>query len=93
MRKLKNKYKDIRQSIIKYIYTNRLFITYLIISICGTILVRNITINTGMSIKPLFVDIGLILLIGAFGYLVKPKNQFKYFFSCIILFNQAVILE
>ena len=93
MRKLKNKYKDIRQSIIKYIYTNRLFITYLIISICGTILVRNITINTGMSIKPLFVDIGLILLIGAFGYLVKPKNQYKYFFSCIILFTIIEVIN
>ena len=93
MSKLKNKYKNIRQSIIKYIYTNRLFITYLILSIIGTIIVRNVTINTGSIIKPLFTDIGVILLVGAFGYLVKPKNQYKYFFTCILIFTAAEVIN
>ena len=93
MSKLKIKYKNIRQSIIKYIYTNRLFITYLVLSIIGTIIVRNVTINIGSIIKPLFIDIGLILLIGAFGYLVKPKNQYKYFLTCIILFTVIEVIN
>ena len=93
MKKIKKYLKNIRHSVIKYIYTNRLFLTYLLLSICGTIILRNVTINTGFSIKPLFTDIGLILLVGAFGYLVPPKKQYKYFFTCLIVFTAIEIIN
>ena len=93
MKKLKNKIKSIHKSIIKYIYTNRLFLTYLVLSICGTIILRNVTVNTGFSLKPLVTDIGLILLIGAFGYLVNPKKQYKYFFTCLVIFTIIEVIN
>ena len=93
MQKNKKFLKKFRHSIIKYIYTNRLFLTYLILSICGTIILRNVTINTGNSIKPLFTDIGLILLVGAFGYLIHPKKQYKYFFTWLIIFTIIEVIN
>lgn len=93
MKKFKKYFNIIRHSIIKYIYTNRLFLTYLVLSICGTIILRNVTINTGFSIKPLLTDIGIILLVGAFGYLVNPKKQYKYFFTCLIIFTLIEVIN
>ena len=93
MKKFKKYFNIIRHSIIKYIYTNRLFLAYLVLSICGTIILRNVTINTGFSIKPLLTDIGIILLVGAFGYLVNPKKQYKYFFTCLIIFTIIEVIN
>lgn len=87
MKKNDNFFNTISKSVIKYIYTNRLFLTYVILAICGSIILRDVTIQHGFSIKPLATDTGLILLIGSFGYLIKPKNQFKYFFTCLIVFT------
>ena len=87
MKKLNQYLKKIRLWFTKYVYTNRLFLTYLILAICGSIILRNVTISGTFSFKPLLTDLGLILLIGSFGYFVKPKNQFKYFFIWLIIFT------
>ena len=89
-----NKYlKKIRLAITKYIYTNRLFLTYLLLALCGSIILRNVTVNGAFQLGPMFTDLGLILLIGAFGYLVKPKNQFKYFFVWLIIFTVMEVVN
>ena len=87
MKLINNFFKKIHQFIIKYIYTNRLFISYFILALCGSIILREATIGNPFAIKPLLSDIGFILLIGSFGYLIKPKNQFKYFFGWLIFFT------
>lgn len=93
MKKINKVLNKIRFNITKYIYTNRLFLTYLLLALCGTIIVRNVTINGTFAIKPMFTDIGLILLVGAFGYIIKPKNQFKYFFTWLIIFSVMEIIN
>ncbi len=93
MRKIKINTKKIYFNVTKYIYTNRLFLSYLILSLIGTIILRNVTISKGFALKPLLTDLGLILLIGSFGYLVKPKNQFKYFFTWIIIFTVIEVIN
>lgn len=75
-----------KHSTIEYIVTNRLFITYVVMSIIGTIVVRKNTIGLG-SIYPLLTDIGIILLVGSIGYFIKPKDQFKYFFFWLLFFT------
>lgn len=79
--------KKIYFYIIKYIYTNRLFLSYLIISLINTILLRKLTLNSAFNLYPILTDLGIILLVGAFGYLAKPKNQYKYFFTWLITFS------
>ena len=84
---MKQKLKDFNikncySSIIKYIKTNRLFLTYIILSLICTILLRGLTLNKWLYIKPLLFDLSIIILIGSFSYLFKPKNRFKYLFTC-----------
>ena len=85
--------KKIRKSVIEYIVTNRLFLSYVILSLIGTMLLRNFTMGKLWSLKPFVVDLGLILIIGALGYFVKPKNQFKYFFIWMLVFTTMEIVN
>ena len=78
-----NKFK---RKIIEYVITNRLFLTYLLMSLIGMIIARRTTIGEDHTLYPLITDIGFILVIGAIGYFIKPKNQFKYFFVWICIF-------
>lgn len=91
--KPKDTLKKIRKSVIEYVITNRLFISYVILSVIGTMLVRNFTIGKLWTFKPLIVDIAWILIIGALGYFVKPKNQFKYFFVWLIVFTAMEVIN
>ena len=93
MKKLNKIFPTIKKLFIKYVYTNRLFLTYLILAIIGTIILRKVTISKVISIEPLITDIGLILIIGSLGYFVKPKNQFKYFFTWLIIFTTMEIIN
>jgi len=93
MNKISKYLKKLYLTFIKYIYTNRLFISYVLLALCGSIILRNVTISDTFSIKPLITDLGLIILVGTFGYLVKPKNQYKYFFIWLITFSIIEIIN
>ena len=82
----------IKHKIVEYVVSNRLFATYFLMSVIGTIVVRKYTI--GMSnLYPLITDIGIILLFGGIGYFIKPKNQFKYFFTFLCFFSLIEIIN
>ena len=85
--------RTIRKNIVEYIITNRLFLSYVILSIIGTLLVRKFTIGSFFSLKPFITDLGIILVVGGLGYFVKPKNQFIYYFIWIILFTLINIIS
>ena len=85
--------KNVKKNVVEYVLTNRLFISYCILALIATICIRKFTINSVFRIKPLITDLGLILLIGSFGYFVKPKNQFKYYFTWIIIINLACLIS
>lgn len=93
MKKINKYLKNIQFVISKYVYTNRLFLTYLILALCSSIILRNVTVHGAFSTKPMFTDLGLILLIGSLGYIVKPKNQFKYFFVWLIIFTVIEVIN
>lgn len=90
---MKNTFKNFRKNIVEYIITNRLFISYVILSLIATICLRKFTIDSAFKFKPLITDLGFILLIGSFGYLIKPKNQFKYYFGWLIIFNLMCLIS
>lgn len=85
--KVKKTYKTIRKSIVEYIITNRLFISYVILAIIGTMFLRYFTLGTFFYFKSFITDLAVILIIGGLGYFVKPKNQFKYYFIWLIIFT------
>ena len=80
-------YKKIKKNIIEYIISNRLFLSYVVISLISTLVPRGYTIGLGKSILPFITDLGIILIIGSIGYFIKPKNQYKYFFTWICIFS------
>lgn len=84
-KEIKNKVNIIIKSITKflkkYASTNILFLSYVILSVLVGLSLRWATIGNKYIFKPIFCDIAVALLIGAFGYLFKPKYQFRYFFS------------
>lgn len=94
-KKINLRLRKIRRSIIEYIATNRLFFAYILLSLIGLILIRAFTIGPKniFRIDTFFVDVALILIIGSFGYLVKPKNQFKYFFIVMVIFTIMEIVN
>ena len=81
---IKKIFKNIIKGIKKYASTNILFISYIIISLLIGFLLRLFTIGTPIYFKAFLSDFMVSLLIGAFGYLFKPKYQFTYFFIWII---------
>ncbi len=93
MKKIKSGLKKLWRLIIKYFYMNRLFITYVILAIIGATILREVTITNGFSLKPFITDLGIIFLLGAIGYLFKPQNQFKYFFTVIIVFTVIEVIN
>ncbi len=90
---IKNSLNIARKNIVEYIITNRLFISYLILTLMATMFVRKFTVGSFFNFKPLITDLGLILLIGSLGYFVKPKNQFKYYFTWVIIINLMCLIS
>lgn len=93
MKEVSKKLNKIRLKIIKYFYTNRLFLTYLILAVCGAVILREVTVGNAFDFKPFCIDIGVVLLIGSIGYLIKPHNQYKYFFTWLIIFTVIEIIN
>ncbi len=75
-------YKSAISTFKKYTSTNILFLSYVILSVIFEMCLRYVTVGSGyvFTFKPFLSDLMIILLIGAFGYLFKPKYQFRYFF-------------
>ena len=86
-------FRKTKKNIVEYVITNRLFLSYVILAVFSTMFVRKFTIGSFWGFKPFITDLGIILLIGSFGYLLKPKNQFKYYFIWLILFDAICMIS
>ncbi len=85
--------KRVRKNLSRYLSTNRLFLTFIIFSLLNTVLLRFFTIHNTLDYKPLICDLALIVIIGSFGYFVKPKKQFNYYFIWLFIFSLMCIIN
>lgn len=96
-RKNKYKFKELFNKIIKvfrkYFSTNILFITYVVSSLFIGFLLRLLTISNAFTFRAFLSDFIVSLVIGSFGYLIKPKHQFKYFLTINIIFTIVCIIN
>jgi len=69
-----------------YLKTNILFMTFVTTSVANSCLLRFLTVKNYFDIKPIIADLAVVLIIGSLGYFIKPKHQFKYFFTLAVLF-------
>ena len=82
-------FKKLLHNILHFMKYNRVFLSYVIISLISCKLLRVFTIEDGLNIKAFLFDLSIILLIGSFGYFFKPKNQFRYW--VVVLFFITLI--
>ena len=94
MKKFINKIvKKVKFDYKTYIKTNILFLTFVITSVMNACLLRFLTVGNYFAIRPIIADLAVTLLIGSFGYLFKPKHQFKYFFTITVLFTAICVIN
>jgi lipoteichoic acid synthase len=84
-------YKKFKKFSKNYMKTNLLFGTFLTTSIINVTLLRFFTVSNYFDLNPIIADIAIIIIIGSFGYYIKPKHQFKYFFTWSIFFTTLCI--
>ncbi len=87
MHKFKEIYINSKKLVVEYIASNRLFISYVILSILATSFSRYLTFGHCFSYRSFFMDLGIILAIGSLAYFIKAKNQFRYLFIWLLIFT------
>jgi len=73
------------EKVYNYLKENRIFVIFIICNLITTTLLRFLTIKNYYNIKPFIVDLGLLIIIGSFSYLLKNKKRFIYFFIVTII--------
>ena len=66
----------------KYIKNNVLFLTFVLTCLFNSTILRFFTMHTlenYLAFKPILADLMILTIVGAFGYLLKPKNRFAYY--------------
>lgn len=89
--KISKRLKEI--SLILYIKTNVLFITYVLINLINSWLLRIVTMGNLFSFKGMISDLAFILVVGSFAYLLKPKKQIRVLMPLTIVMTAACIVN
>lgn len=79
-----------------YVKENVVFLTYVGTCLLNAILLRFFTMPTlenYLSFKPILADLGIVLLLGSFSYLIKKKNRFYYLLGMEILFTFICVVN
>ncbi len=68
-----------KYNIKRYIKENILLLYFVISSFINATIVRMNLLDKSFSLKPMLIDLGILLLIASFSYLMKPKSRVRYF--------------
>lgn len=85
--------KKTRKKVSKYLSTNRLFLSFVIFALIETILLRNYTLGNTFDFKPFICDLALLIIIGSFGYFIRPKKQFTYYFIWMLIVTLMCVVN
>ena len=83
---MKNKFNldKIKRGIKDFILNNKLFLVYVIFCLLLGLGVRLLTTGGRVFFKASVSDLIMILIIGSFGYIIKPKNRYRYYLIWMI---------
>ena len=76
-----------------YCKNNILFLTFVISSVINGMLIRFLTVKNFFDIRPIIADIAMVVIVGAFGYLFKPKKRFIYYLIWSIIYSLICIIN
>ena len=86
--------KSVKQFDYKYYFnTSILLFTFIITNLINGMLLRFLTVHNFFAIKPVLADLALVLLLGSFVYLFKPKNRFKYLMIVSFLLTAICVIN
>ena len=77
----------------QYFKTNILFMTFVISSVINASILRFVTVKNYLDIRPVIADLAVVLIIGAIGYFLKPRHQFKYYFIWSIILTLLCLIN
>ena len=80
----------------KYFKENILFLTFVLVNVINATMLRLFcmhTIENLLSIRAILGDALVVVFVGAFGYLFKPKNRPAYYFWTTIVFTAICIIN
>ena len=80
----------------EYAKNNTLFLTFVIIMVFNSTMLRFFcmhSIENYLSWKAILADTMVVVVIGSFGYLFKPKNRFYYFLVMTILLTAICMIN
>ncbi len=93
VKNIKKTLRKVNRTFLGYVLTNKLFLSYVILSLLGLGLARYFTLGETMDFRIFIANISLILILGSIGYLVKIKNRFKYFFVLLLFYTALELVN
>lgn len=84
-------FKNWKKNLSEFCRNNIIFLVYLFACVFNSALLRIFTVHEYFNIKPILSDVAITLIMGSFGFLMKPKKRIIYygiltvlsvFFSC-----------
>lgn len=72
---IKKRYKRFKKACVR----NKDFVAFVAVSVLNSTILRFVTVHNYFAIKPFLADLSVVLFIGAFGFLIKPKRRNAYF--------------
>ena len=80
----------------EYLKNNILFITFVLTTVLSSTLLRFFCMNTlenYLAIKPIIADLAVVIILGALGYLFKPKHRFSYYMGMNIFLTAICMIN
>ena len=80
----------------EYFKNNALFVTFVLTGVLSSTVLRFFcmhTLENFLSIKAIMADLVVVSAIGAFGYLLKPKNRFAYYLGFNIFLTAICMIN
>lgn len=98
VKKGKNYLKRVKEEhlIKKYFTDNTLFLTFVLVCVINSTMLRFFTMHTlenYLAIKPIIADIGIVVLVGSFSYLFKGKKRYTYLLIASIFFTAICMIN
>lgn len=95
---MKQKIKKICKKITTFEYknyckNNTLFLVFVLTSVINGLLVRILTVGNFLDIRPIISDIAIVVIIGSFGYLIKPKKRIIYYLIWSIIYTAICVIN
>lgn len=85
--------KKVRKKIVEYISTNRLSISFMVLSMIETTLFRYFIFGNPWQFMPCTLDFAIILIIVSISYFIKPSKQYNYYLIWSIILTLMCVIN